>query len=339
MHRALLVLLFLCCSTFAGATLAPAQSTRELRVATLAPSGSPLVEAYEELDQRLREQTQGRVGLRVYAGGSAGDERTVVRKMRDGQLDGAVLTTTGIGMISPRVLVLEAPGIITEYRQLDTVLRRMRRTFDRLVADEGFKVVGWGDAGRLRLFSNQEITRPAQLRTARPWVWRDSPHMVAFMRAVGANGVPLGVPEVYPGLQTRMIDTVLGSAMVAIGFQWHSRLRYMSDQASGVLVGALVIKQSALDALPEEGREMITGNARATERVFRRAGRRLERQAERALRRRMQVVDAEAHRAEWQAVADQTRESMIGRLYPRSLVERVQQIVTASNAEADERGN
>lgn len=306
-----------------------AQDVIRLRIATLAPSGTPLTRAYGELDRELNQLTNGRVRIQLFAGGSAGDERTVVRKMRVGQLDGAVITTTGLGMLVPPVLVLQAPGTIESYRQIDAVRRRLQPEFDALFDRAGYTLVGWGDAGQLRLFSRQRIARPSDLRRARPWVWRDSQVMIELMRAAGANGVPLAVPEVYPALQTGMIDTFMATALVSVGSQWATRASYVTEQSGGILVGALVIKKEKLDRLPPEARAFILESSESNESAMRRGARRLDRQAFRAISRRLEVVDTDPHRAEWDQVAAQARSRLTGRLYPRPLFERVERIAAA----------
>ena len=298
-----------------------------LRFATLAPRDSPVGREFQALDRELRERSNDRVRIRLYAGGAAGDERTVVRKLRDGQLDGAMLTAVGLGAIAREVLILQAPGLITTYPELDRVRRRLRPELDAAFTREGFTMLGWGDAGRIRLFSTQTIERPADLRSARPWVWRDSATMGAFFRAAGASGVPLGVMEVLPALSTGMVDTVIASSVSAIAMQWHGRLRTMSRQASGVVVGGVVIKTSALAQIPEDLRTYLREQSVSNESEFRRAGRRLDARAARELSRRLTVVDLDGHRTAWQAVAERARQELVGRLYTQAQVDRVRAIL------------
>jgi len=316
----------------AAPSRAQAGAVIHLRIATLAPSGTPLTRAYAELDRELDRRTNGQVRIQLYAGGSAGDERTVVRKMRVGQLDGAVITTTGLGMLVPAVLVLEAPGVIQSYPQIDAVRRQLGPEFDALFERAGYTLVAWGDAGLIRLFSRQRIERPDDLRHVRPWVWRDSQVMIALMHAAGANGVPLGVPEVYPALQTGMVDTFMASSLTALASQWASRARFVSGQSGGILVGALVLRKDKLDSLPPEARVFILETARSHQSAFRIGARRPDDQAYRAIARRLTVVDTEAHRGEWEVVSARAREALVGRLYPRPLFDRVKRIADAARA-------
>lgn len=299
----------------------------KLRIATLAPERSPLGREYQKLNRGLKERTDGQVRVQLYSGGTAGDEKTVVRKMRVGQLDGALLTAVGLGALVRQVLVLQAPGLITSYGELDRVRETLEPELEALFDKAGYKLIAWGDTGRIRIFSKKRVLRPSDLQNVRPWVWRDSVTMKEFVRATGANGVALSVPEVYPGLQTDMIDTVISSSVAVIAFQWHSRLKTMSKQGNGVIVGAFVIRKDRLEALPQAGQDYILETARATESGFRRIGRKLDNDASVALAKRLEVVDLDDYQRAWDAAARRARESLAGRLYSKALLDRVQKIV------------
>jgi TRAP-type transport system periplasmic protein len=306
-----------------GTPAAQAEGTTVLRIATLAPRGTPLVKGFQAWDKMLRKKTGGKVGVRVYPGGASGDEKVMVRKMRAGQLDGAAVTVTGLGFIARPSLVLAAPGVIMDYAELDRVRHDLDAEFHRMFEDAGYVLLGWGDAGRTRLFSQKRIAKPEDLRSVRPWVWTDNPVMVAFMRTVGANGVRLGVPEVYPGLQTGMIDTVTASALSAVALQWFTRLQYVSRQSTGVIVGALVIRKDPFEALPKEHQRIVRQTAKVGDAELRKA-RDMDDRAHRALvQRGMKPMGAESHALEWDKVFRKTTTSLVGRVYSRSLLERV----------------
>ena len=81
-----------------------------IRFASLAPSGSGFMKISKAWNRSVKKETNNRVELRFYSGGSQGDERDFVRKMRAGQMDAAGISTTGLGVVSRPVLVLTAPG-------------------------------------------------------------------------------------------------------------------------------------------------------------------------------------------------------------------------------------
>ena len=306
---------------------ADAQETVTIRLATVAPRGSAWMRGFTQWNRRLQEETDGKVRLQIYPGGAAGDERTVGRKLRAGQLDAAAMTTTGLGLIARPVLVLQAPGVIETYAQLDAVRSELDDELESEFDDAGFKLLGWGDAGQTRLFSKHRIQRPQQLRQVRPWVWRDSPVFVEFLRAAGANGVPLALPEVLAGLSTDRVDTVPGSALAAVALQWFTQVRYVSEQASGVIVGAMVLRKETWEQLDEDSRRALMetsgGNSARLTRAIRQADERAYRML---VQRGLTPVDNSGHRAEWEAVAAEARRNLTGRLYSADLLRRVEAI-------------
>lgn len=306
---------------------ARADQVQQLRLATLAPRDSGLGRAFLYLKEQLRERTDGEVELKMYFGGVSGDELTVVRKMRAGQLDGALLTSHGLGALVRQVLVLQAPGLIGSYPELDEVRNALAPEFEALFQKAGYELISWGDSGRIRIFSQHKVQAPSDLKRVRPWVWRGSPTMQAFIDAAGANGVSLALPEVYGALQTGMIDTVIASSIGVLGFQWYTRLKTMSKQSGGIVVGAYVIRSDKLAALPAPARAYILSSARDAASEFRQAGRKLDEEAYEALSGRLKGMNLWRHQQAWDAANREARESLVGRLYSRALLTRVQEIL------------
>ena len=308
-------------------TNAGAEAAFQLRIATLAPRQSPLGEEYSKLKSGLREATDGQVKMKMYFGGVAGDEITVVRKMRVGQLDGALITSTGLSALVRQVLVLEAPGLIRSYPELDAVREVLAPDLEALFDKAGYKLVAWGDAGKTRIFSTSRIVAPSDLQNVRPWVWKDSATMRAFIKAAGANGVLLNLPEVYSSLQTGIIDTIIASSVGVLAFQWHTTLKYMAKQAGGIVTGAFVIRQEQLDKLPKEARDYLEAVAGETEEAFRVHGRKVDDEAAITLSKRLKVVNLFRAQRQWEEVQYKARESLVGRMYSRSLLTRVQKVL------------
>ncbi|MBW2685018.1 MAG: TRAP transporter substrate-binding protein DctP, partial [Deltaproteobacteria bacterium] len=296
-------------------------------IATLAPRQSELGRAFQRLRKELKELPEGRVNLKMYDGGVAGDEETVVRKMRVGQLDGALLTSTGLGALVPQVLVLQAPGLITNYPALDDVREQLGPDFVKLFDKAGYELISWGDSGQVRIFSKHKIQHPSDLHKARPWVWRGSPTMRAFIEAAGANGVTMGLPEVFSALQTGMVDTVISSSIGVLAFQWHTKLKTMTKPGGGIVVGAYVIRKDRLAALPKAAQDHIRNSAKEHAQEFREGGRRLDKEASEVLAGRLKSVNLWRNQHAWEAVQRKAREALAGRLYSKSLLVRVQEIV------------
>jgi TRAP-type C4-dicarboxylate transport system substrate-binding protein len=297
-----------------------------IRFASLAPAGSGFMKVTKAWNRSIKKETENRVELRIYSGGSQGDERDFVRKIRAGQMDAAGISTTGLGMVVRPVLVLTAPGLITEYDELVRARTELNDRFSQMFEDAGFVLLNWGEAGKNRLFSMDEFAKPEDLKTRRPWAWKDDPVFAEFVRVIGANPVRMGLPEVYGGLQTRMVDTVAVSALAAVALQWYTRLKYMAKENFSIMVGAGIIKREKFNELSEHDQKVLLATsvraAKANDSLVRRDDARAYASL---VKRGMIEVDTSAHEVEWDAVAKKARENLAGRVY--SLLEAVEKVV------------
>ncbi len=292
----------------------------------MAPASSAFGKVLKAWDRTVKEETEGRVELRFYSGGSQGDERDFIRKIRAGQIDAAGITTTGLGMLVRPVLVLTVPELLTEYEQLHRVQVKLTERFQQLFREAGFELLAWGDGGKNRLFSTKAFAEPKDLKHLRPWAWKDDPVFSAYINAIGANPVRVGAMEVYGGLQTRMIDTVPSSAMTAIAFQWYTKLNYMADDNINIVIGGSIVKKDKFDQLTPEDQRILRQTAeraaRASDKIVHRDD---ARAYETLLKRGFKEVDIGAHRDAWDDVAAKTRQQLIGRVYSKSLLQAVEQ--------------
>jgi TRAP-type C4-dicarboxylate transport system substrate-binding protein len=203
-------------------------SETTLKFAVMVPRTPELAIEEKRYNKRLKELTDGKVQVRVYWGGAAGGEKDVMRKMRTGQIDGTPLSLDVLSQFVRECLVLQTPGLFRNYEQVDAVRKELTPQFNEEAYRNGFKVLVWGDVGRLRLFSKKKITKVSHFQQSRPWLYPESEMLKEFYKQIGATGVPLDIAEVYGGMQTGMIDTFWGTAVLAAALQWHRTAQYMS---------------------------------------------------------------------------------------------------------------
>src|SRR5690606_34902048 len=123
------------------------------------------------------------------------------------------------------------------------------------------------------------------------------------------------------------VDVVPATAIAVTALQWFTSLSHVTAQSDGFLVGGMVVRRGFVDSLPAEHRDALFASARDNQERFLRGVREADERAYAALRRHgVPAVDAEAHRAEWERVGAQARRRLAGRVYPPSLLERVERI-------------
>ena len=296
-----------------------------LRIASLAPAGSSWMKVLNAWKKTLEADTDGRLKLRFYPGGSQGDERDFVRKMRVGQLDGGIVTMSGMSLLVRPMVILVLPNFLDTYEKLDRVRLRMAKDFEKLFVDEGFMMVAWGDAGKTRLFSKNKIERPSDIKQMRPWLWKDDLIFIEFYDVIGANGVRLGVPEVYPGLQTNMVDVVTSSALTAVALQWYTRVKYMTGHNSSIIAGGIVMRKEKIDGLAPDLKEAFLRTVERAEILLNKSIRRDDQKAyDVVIKKGIIATDTNKYKDDWDAAAKQVRDRMTGRVFSKTLLQAVQ---------------
>lgn len=295
----------------AGAPWIAKAGTIKLRIATLAPTGSSWAKAFEKSARHIKEKTSGAVEIKTFFGGSMGDEGAMVRKMRHGQLDGAALTSVGLGAINKQLLMLQLPLLFRDYHQLDYVRDKMSSTFETLLEESGFKHGAWGDVGFIYLFSNTPVKVPGDLKSCKPWVWDEDPISKMTMEVAGVNAVELGVPDVWTSLETGMIDAFANSPYGSIALRWYEKARYVTNLKLSVGIGGSVLTQKAWQSLPAEVQTALTEVTKESHAALLERIRSDNKKAMKTLKEKGLTVVEPENFVEWASNAVQVRERLV----------------------------
>ena len=254
----------LSCTALAALTLGagarPARADNiELRIATLAPSGSPWMEVLDKANAEIKDKTAGRVTLKYFEGGQQGDEKDFVRKIKLGQLDGAAVTSIGLAMIDESIRVLELPMLFESAEEVDYVADKMWPHFQEKFAKKGFKLQDRGEVGWVYFLSTNKVESIGDLKGQKLWMWGDDALVGAMFKKLSLNGVPLGVPEVDASLTSGKINACYGSPVAAVALQWYSKVKFMTSMPMSFAIGATVVSLDSLKKLSADDQKTVEG--------------------------------------------------------------------------------
>lgn len=256
----------LCCSLafalVAALTLSvlaarPAQArTLKIKMGTVAPQGSIWHKALLEMADVFAEETGGQVELKVYAG-VVGDEPTIVRKMRVGQLHAATLTNTGLALITKEPMAVQLPMLFDDYAEMDAVVEQMAPVFDKALEEDGFITLTWSDGGWVHFFTRKPAVAVADIKGVKSWMWAHDPKALESFAAIGFAPVVLSGVDIIPSLQTGMIDALPTTPITAVAIQSYPHTPNMIDVKWGVLIGGTVIDKKTWERIPADARPRI----------------------------------------------------------------------------------
>jgi TRAP-type C4-dicarboxylate transport system substrate-binding protein len=239
-----------------------------IKLATLVPEGSVWDKALREMGAQWASGTQGRVALRIYPGGVAGDEPDVVRKMRLGQLQASAVTTAGLASIDPAFHIFNIPMFFESYPELYATLDVLEPVLKKRLEDKGFVLLMWGHGGWVYFFTKDPVADPVALRRTKLFVWAGDEQMVQQWKTLGFNPVPLAATDMMTGLQTNMIDAYPATPLLGLTLQWYRQTPNLMGLGLAPLVGGLIVTKSAwAKVAPQDQAKILQVCARTEQRL------------------------------------------------------------------------
>jgi TRAP-type transport system periplasmic protein len=244
-------------AAWAGLLLVSSLAAQELKIATAAPDGSYALQEFRKAAAEVQTRTQGRVTFKFYPGGTMGNDKNVLRKIRFGQLQGAALTGGGLAEVFPQDQLYNLPFLFRSFQEVDYVRQRMDPALLQGIADHGFISFGIIEGGFAHLMSNKPIRAANDLKGQKVWAPENDPISRTVFDALGISPIPLPMTDVLTALQTGLIDTVGTSPAGAIMVQWYTRIKYMTDVPLLYFYGTLVVDKKAFTKLSPEDQATV----------------------------------------------------------------------------------
>jgi len=300
-----------------------------IKVGSVAPEGSPWDKALKRIAQEWRTISGGRVTMKIYSGGIAGDEPDMIRKMRINQIQAAAMTGSGLGKIDPDFLVYQLPFLARNDEELDYLVDQLRPQLDQLLEDKGFTFLAMIKSGWLRFFSKEKVITPEDFQKLKFFVMEGSPEIDQAWKSMGFHIVPLPPNDAFAALQSGMVEVFSGSPLTAAAMQWFALAPHMTDFYWTPLTAGLIVSNQAWRRIPADIRPKLQ---EATQRVLvdlEAEVMAVENQAVEIMQDNGLVIHhvPPAALAEWEQLVDTGFEILIGEVISRDLYEQAKRIV------------
>ena len=289
-----------------------------VKLATLAPDGSSWHLILKQTAEKWKQVSGGRVIVKIYPGGVSGDDPDVVRKMRLGTLQAAVLTAVGVGEVDKAVYALGVPMMYGSYDEVYAVLEKMRPRLEAGLEQKGFVVLNWADAGWNHFFTGKPVATPDDLKALKLFSWAGDPKTIDVYKAAGLNPVPLPATELSTALQTGLVSAVAVPPQVAVVSQYYTHAPNMTALRWQLLLGATVITRAAWDKIPADVKPALLDAAHEAGRLLQAEMRGSGDKDVEAMRKRglnVVAVDAKAEAA-WRRLAEGIYPQVRGPIVP-----------------------
>lgn len=238
-----------------------------LKIATLSPDGSAWMTKMRAGATEIEQKTQQRVTFKFYTGGTMGNDRAVLNKIKIGQLHGGAVTAGSLSDFNKDTQIYSMPLLFKNFAEVDYVRAKFDNVISKGLEQGGMVNFGFAEGGFAYAMSKTApIPSVTQLRKQKVWIPENDVQAAETLKAFQVTPIPLSLADVLPSLQTGIIDTVASSPIGTLALQWHSQVRYLTDLPLSYFVGVLAVDQKAFNKIEPADQAIVR---EVMQRVFR----------------------------------------------------------------------
>jgi tripartite ATP-independent transporter DctP family solute receptor len=238
---------------------AQAQAKYVLKFNHVLGASEPYHLGFTKWAKAVGEKTKGGLKIEVFHSAQLGVEEDIIEQIRRGANIGQNTDSARMGNYVPGIAIMNGPyfaetiGEVAKLTKSPTV----KGWLDELANKYGLKILSFSWVqGYRHFFTNKPIRSPEDLkglriRTPPAPIWQES------VRALGATPVALAFGEMYPALQSKVMDGVeLVYNNIPAG-RFYEVLKYVSETGHIMLVNYEAISAKWFNTLPRDYQKIL----------------------------------------------------------------------------------
>ncbi len=231
-----------------------------MKIATVAPPGTPWSKFLKFWKKKIKEGSEGRIKVKTYVGGAKGGEIQTAEETKRGTLQIFAGTAGALASAVPELNCLELPYLFPTEKKADKILDEVvREDLDRLLWDRGYKLLFFSENGYRSIGSAFPVTSPDDLKGRKMRSQESEVHLNSW-RAMGASPVPITVTEVLSSLQTNVVDGFDNTPLFAFAASWYQAITHFTLTKHIYQAGLVVASRKFWEALPTDLQTVVMGD-------------------------------------------------------------------------------
>jgi TRAP-type C4-dicarboxylate transport system substrate-binding protein len=244
------VFLFLFCSlisSYAGTVI---------KLGTVAPAGSLWDIKLREIASEWKRISNGEVQLKLYLGGTVGDEDNMIRAMKVGGLNACAITAQGLKEIASDTFAMCLPYIVKDDDEFEYVFDKVKGDFEQILEKQGFVTLGWAMTGWVNFFSRDPVVGPEDLKKEKIAIDTDS-RISKIWTELGFHAIPLSFNDLVASLYSGMIDALYVTPLAASAMGVAKTAPNMCAYKIAPVYCAFIVEKKAWNRVPAKYREPL----------------------------------------------------------------------------------
>ena len=244
---------------------APATKEVVIKLATVAPDGSPWAIKLQEFKKLAEAGAPGQLKVKLFVGGALGDENETVLATKRGQIQAVGASTGALASQIPELNILELPYLFNSFEEVDHVSSNViKADVKKYSADRGLEFGFWSENGFRGFGGRFQVKTPADLK-GRKMRSQENPIHLAMWRDLGASPVPIPTTEALTALQTGVVDGYDQAALYLFAASWNTASKYYTVSNHIYQGAAIVYNKAAWDSWPDNVKKALNDAGSAIE--------------------------------------------------------------------------
>ncbi|MBK9036918.1 MAG: TRAP transporter substrate-binding protein [Myxococcales bacterium] len=273
LSRRTVVAVLACLALAAGP--AAADDPIVMKIATVAPDRTPWADLLKGYKKAVETKSGGRIKVRVFLGGTMGDENETVRMTSRGQLSGVGASTGAVASIVEELSAIEIPFLFANANEADYVLDK----FLMAPMEEKFKAKGlvlgfWSENGFRHFGSDTPILEPGDLKNKKMRSQESYVH-IEMWKQLQAAAQAIPTTEVTTALKTGSVSGFDQALLYMVAGAWHTSIKHLTLSAHIYQPAVITFNKAWFDKLPPDLQKIVIDEGRAIVRPGRTAIRKM----------------------------------------------------------------
>jgi TRAP-type C4-dicarboxylate transport system substrate-binding protein len=218
-----------------------AAAKTELKLATIAPEGTPWYAFMDEWAKNVAEASNGEMEITIFPSAQLGNEWEVWTKVVRGRVDIGVFSGAVMAEKVPPLSLMSTPFLFDSEQTIYCVYDTQLKDEFTAMLEEHAKVISWAETGWAHIYAKDDLSDVA---AAEGYKTRVAPHAMSRLlwSSAGANGVEIPYADTPAALQTGLVRSGESTAIAYVAFGLtkvapHYMLTRHMHQAGSLLMG------------------------------------------------------------------------------------------------------
>lgn len=180
----------------------------DLKFGMVAGTSSNEYKAVEFFAKEVKEKSNGKIDISIYPSAQLGDDRVMMKQLKDGALDFTLGETARFQIFYPEAEIFALPYMIPNFEFSKKALLETdfgKGLIAKINKELGLKLLSVAYNGTRQTTSNRPINSIADMKGLKLRVPNAATNL-AFAKYSGAAPTPMAFSEVYLALQTNSVD-------------------------------------------------------------------------------------------------------------------------------------